>query len=80
MFTPISELEDRSAQGIVDAADKGRIPSDVRNEPIIKEARERVEAGRVTGYTTSVLTEFGGRRATNAVASSRRGGSREGNG
>jgi hypothetical protein len=46
MYRNISELDDRSAAGILKAADEGVIASDVRNKPIIEEARALVKEGK----------------------------------
>lgn len=42
----ISDLEDKSAAGIVKAADEGVLLDDVRYSEIIRQARELVAAGR----------------------------------
>ena len=46
MFTNISDLDDKSAAGIVRAADKGELPDDTRYSGIISEARDLVDDGR----------------------------------
>ncbi len=46
MFKNISDLDDRSAAGIVKAADKGGPPDDTRYSGIINQARDLVDDGR----------------------------------
>lgn len=42
----IGELDDRSAAGIVEAVERGRVPDDTRYFGIVSEARTLVEEGR----------------------------------
>jgi hypothetical protein len=57
LFKNISELPDKSAEGIVKAVDTGEIADDVRNRDVIKEARAHVAEGK--GDTIYIGSRYG---------------------